>query len=109
MDELNLSVASALITIAKIKLILYQLNLGHILDIIVLVKIKILTCNTVLAPTQRKFASETGYFEDTTKSDFWDKFVDFANSWNKIGIPNKWATLRVEDESKYTETLESSH
>lgn len=57
----------------------------------------------------RKFASETGYFEDTTKSDFWDKFVDFANSWNKIGIPNKWATLRVEDESKYTETLESSH
>ncbi|KAJ7373666.1 hypothetical protein OS493_011275 [Desmophyllum pertusum] len=37
----------------------------------------------------RKFASETGYFEDSTKSDFWDKFVDFANSWNKITIPKQ--------------------
>lgn len=59
--------------------------------------------------TQRKFASENGYFEDSTKPDFWDKFVDFANSWNKISISNKWATLRLEDESKYTETLETSH
>lgn len=58
---------------------------------------------------QRKFASENGYFEDSTKPDFWDKFVDFANTWNKIGIPNKWATLRLEDESKYNETLETSH
>lgn len=58
---------------------------------------------------QRKFASENGYFEDSAKPDFWDKFVDFANTWNKIGIPNKWATLRLEDESKYNETLETSH
>lgn len=57
----------------------------------------------------RKFASENGYFEDSTKPDFWDKFVDFANSWNKISIPNKWATLRLEDESKYNESLETSH
>ncbi|KAL9955941.1 hypothetical protein ACROYT_G037346 [Oculina patagonica] len=57
----------------------------------------------------RKFANENGYFEESTKPDFWDKFVDFANSWNKISIPNKWATLRLEDESKYSETLETSH
>lgn len=56
---------------------------------------------------QRKFANENGYFENTSKSDFWDMFVEFANSWNKIGIPNKWTVLMTEDEAKFTETLES--
>lgn len=56
----------------------------------------------------RKFACENGYFENTTKPDFWDKFVEFANSWNKVGIPNKWAALRVEDETKYNESLETA-
>lgn len=60
-------------------------------------------------PTQRKFASETGYFDETSKSDFWDKFVNFANEWNKNKISNKWTTLQAEDESKYTETMETSH
>ncbi|XP_029199801.2 uncharacterized protein LOC114964616 isoform X2 [Acropora millepora] len=56
---------------------------------------------------KRKFANENGYFENTSKSDFWDMFVEFANSWNKIGIPNKWTVLMTEDEAKFTETLES--
>jgi len=56
----------------------------------------------------RKFALENGYFENPTKPDFWDKFVEFANSWNKIGIPNKWAALRIEDESKFNESLETA-
>ncbi|XP_058965883.1 uncharacterized protein [Pocillopora verrucosa] len=64
---------------------------------------------TKTAMLLRKFASETGYFDETSKSDFWDKFVDFANAWNKNKISNKWTTLRTEDESKYTETLETSH
>ena len=59
-------------------------------------------------PVQRKFALENGYFENPTKPDFWDKFVEFANSWNKIGIPNKWAALRIEDESKFNESLETA-
>ena len=67
------------------------------------------TLTNFSSSAQRKFASENGYFEDSTKPDFWDKFVDFANTWNKISIPNKWATLRLEDESKYNETLETSH
>ena len=57
---------------------------------------------------QRKFANENGYFENTSKPDFWDKFVEFANSWNKIGIPNKWTALRLEDESKFNESLETA-
>ena len=69
---------------------------------------KILIPTTFFAPTQRKFAVENGYFENTTKPDFWDKFVEFANSWNKIGLPNKWAALRVEDETKYNESLETA-
>lgn len=64
---------------------------------------------TKTAMLLRKFASETGYFDETSKSDFWDKFVDFVNAWNKNKISNKWTTLRTEDESKYTETLETSH
>lgn len=62
---------------------------------------------TKTAMLLRKFANENGYFENTSKSDFWDMFVEFANSWNKIGIPNKWTVLMAEDESKFTETLES--
>ena len=71
--------------------------------------ISVILTNCLFVATQRKFASENGYFEDATKSDFWDGFVDFANMWNKVGIPNKWATLRLEDETKYSETLETSH
>lgn len=55
---------------------------------------------------QRKFVSENGYFEDFIKLDFWDKFVDFVNIWNKISILNKWVILRFEDELKYNEILE---
>ncbi|XP_068671881.1 uncharacterized protein [Montipora capricornis] len=62
---------------------------------------------TKTAMLLRKFANEKGYFENTSKSDFWDMFVEFANSWNKIGIPNKWAVLRTEDESKFMESLEA--
>lgn len=56
----------------------------------------------------RKFANENGFFENPSKSEFWDRFVEFANSWNKIGIPNKWAALRIEDESKFNESLETA-
>ena len=48
---------------------------------------------------------ENGYYDDVTKSDFWEKFVEFVNVWNNLNLPNKWKSLQQDDEDKFKETL----
>lgn len=54
---------------------------------------------------QRKFAAEQGYLSQTSKSDFWENFIEYVNTWNNLNSPNKWTKLRQEDEATYKESL----